>query len=143
VRLFAFLFSCLVASSLCPAQDSNSVDGSDVSGKSVTSGEVIRAREIKTVPIREVVDLANKSADEQCKKTKLVEATTDGNQFTLDNVNYSIDDFADELIRRYKEKAFYCVRIVGPGYAPLRLGHLTHRLHDKTEIARINWAKGD
>jgi len=114
-----------------------------VSGKSVTSGEVIRAREIKTVPIREVVDLANKSADEQCKKTKLVEATTDGNQFTLDNVNYSIDDFADELIRRYKEKAFYCVRIVGPGYAPLRLGHLTHRLHDKTEIARINWAKGD
>jgi hypothetical protein len=75
---------------------------------------------------------------EQCRKATL-HATTDGMTISIGTVAYADREFADEAIRIYKTKVFYCIEIRGPGYDPKRVATLSEWLKKTTDVQAISW----
>jgi hypothetical protein len=114
---------------------------SAVTGEQITQEDLKNAKVVREFTPEEFQATMDGITAKECKKGTL-HATSDGQNIVLDAVSVSIDEFGKELLRRYREKRFYCVEVVGPGGDVKRTSRLMRELKG-TEITSINWRPQD
>jgi hypothetical protein len=120
------------------AQQSSSLT---VSGEHVTKEDLKNATAVREFTPQEFATAAAEVNAQECRKGTL-HATSDGRNVVLDGTSIKIDEFGTELLRRYNERRFYCVDVVGPGGDAKRVGKIMRELKG-SEITSINWRRQD
>lgn len=134
VRLPAALIgTCALVTSSLAQQPSAPV----VTGKHVTAEDLNGATPVRTLSVQDFNSSLDAFTAKQCEKSTL-HATSDGKTVQLGDSSFGIDELGAELLRRYHDKAFYCVDVVGPGGDFKRTRNLMRELKG-TEIISINW----
>ena len=102
---------------------------------SISQSDIDGATAIKTYDPDEFAKLLRQRRS--CEKGTLLSSYSAKSGFALDGVNYSLESFAKEIIRRHGEEDFHCLEIAADCRSTMLVARLTMAIKS-IDIRQIN-----